>query len=342
MNCLFRVVSRAAIVLGVALAGACSAPTQSTSPLSPLPTSPLLAQPVFAPTGTFPASTAEPPLTATTTPVAAILQPTTLAPDFTPRYTFQIVSAYPHDRGAFTQGLVFEDGVLYESTGLYGRSSLRRVDLETGQVLQRHDLPEPYFGEGIAIFGERIFQLTWQSHVGFVYDRQSLERIAEFFYPTEGWGLTHDGVKLIMSDGTATLYFLDPVTLATIGQLEVKVNADPVTRSSPPDPCFPWGRRTEVFVYGQPAIGLNELEYIQGEIYANVWQSNCIARIDAQTGQLKGWIELGGLLGLEDYSQPVDVLNGIAYDAENDRLFVTGKLWPKLFEIEVLPAGTRN
>ena len=232
----------------------------------------------------------------------------------TPVYSYNVVNTYPHDRSAFTQGLVFEEGVLYEGTGLNGRSTLRRVELETGEVLQIHELPAQFFGEGVTVYGNDIIQLTWQSHVGFVYDRDSFELLQEFNYSTQGWGITHDGERLIMSDGTATLYFLDPETFEEIGRVGVYDNDGSVNR-------------------------LNELEYVQGEIYANVWQTNCIARIDPQTGQVVGWIELKGLLTPEDRSEPVDVLNGIAYDAENARLFVTGKLWPKLFEIELISAG---
>ncbi len=228
-----------------------------------------------------------------------------------PIYSYSIVNAYPHDPDAFTQGLVFEDGVLYEGTGLLGRSTLRRVELETGAILQIRELPGQFFGEGITIYGNEIIQLTWQSNVGFVYDKSSFELLQEFNYSTEGWGITHDGKRLIMSDGTSTLHLLDPQTFEEIGQLEVFDNDGPVTR-------------------------LNELEYIQGEIYANVWQTDRIARISPDTGRVIGWVDLGGLLTAEDRSEPVDVLNGIAYDTEADRLFVTGKLWPKLFEIEVL------
>jgi len=234
--------------------------------------------------------------------------------NITPVYSYNVVNTYPHDRSAFTQGLVFEDGVLYEGTGLNGRSTLRRVELETGEVLQIHELPAQFFGEGVTVYGNDIIQLTWQSHVGFVYDRDSFELLQEFNYSTQGWGITHDGERLIMSDGTATLYFLDPETFEEIGRVGVYDNDGSVNR-------------------------LNELEYVQGEIYANVWQTNYIARIDPQTGQVVGWIELKGLLTPEDSDEPVDVLNGIAYDAENARLFVTGKLWPKLFEIELVSAG---
>ena len=229
-----------------------------------------------------------------------------------PVYTYKVVNTYLHDRNAFTQGLAFEDGVLYEGTGLRGRSTLRRVELETGDILQIRELPAQFFGEGVTIYENNAIQLTWQANVGFVYDRDSFELLGEFHYPTEGWGITHDGKRLIMSDGTATLHFLDPETFGEIGRIEVCDNDSPVTR-------------------------LNELEYIQGEIYANVWQTDRIARISPQTGQVIGWIDLKGILSPEDHSEPVDILNGIAYDAEKDRLFVTGKLWPKLFEIDLFP-----
>lgn len=232
--------------------------------------------------------------------------------DGIPVYSYSIVNTYPHDRDAFTQGLVFEDGVLYEGTGLLGQSTLRSVELETGDILQILELSAEFFGEGITVYGDRIIQLTWQSNVGFVYDKNSFELLQEFNYSTEGWGITHDGERLIMSDGTSELHFLDPQTFEEIGQLAVFDDDGPVTR-------------------------LNELEYIQGEIYANVWQTDQIARIASETGRVVGWVDLEGLLTAEDRSEPVDVLNGIAYDADTDRLFVTGKLWPKLFEIELIP-----
>ena len=226
-------------------------------------------------------------------------------------YAYKVINTYPHENNAFTQGLVFEDGFLYEGTGLYGSSTLRKVELETGNILQIHELPSQFFGEGITIFENKIVQLTWQSKVGFVYDKDSFELKQEFNYKTEGWGITYDGKRLIMSDGTSTLHFLDPITFEKTGSLEVYKNNIPLT-------------------------SLNELEYIKGEIYANVWKTNSIARIESQTGKVIGWIELTGLLSPEE---PVDVLNGIAYDKNNDRLFVTGKLWPKLFEIELIPTG---
>jgi glutamine cyclotransferase len=232
--------------------------------------------------------------------------------DATPWYTGRVVNTYPHDRGAFTQGLVWEDGFLYEGTGLNGNSSLRMVELETGNVLKRRILPGQYFGEGITIFQGRIMQLTWRSRTGFVYDKESFELLQHFFYETEGWGLTHDGKRLIMSTGGSNLYFLDPATFRRTGQLYVHDHSGPVGM-------------------------LNELEYVKGEIYANVWKTDTIARIDPETGRVTGWIRLDGLLSGDDYEQPVDVLNGIAYDDESDRLFVTGKLWPKLFEITLVP-----
>lgn len=231
--------------------------------------------------------------------------------DIIPVYTYKVINTYPHDRSAFTQGLVFDDGVIFEGTGIHGRSTLRRVELETGDILQIHQLPYNYFGEGVTIYGGKIIQLTWQSNNGFVYDKDSFELVQEFYYPTEGWGITNDDERLIMSDGTSTLYFLDLDTLEEIGRIEVYDSNGSVDR-------------------------LNELEYVQGEIYANVWQTDHIARIAPKTGEVIGWIELEGLLDPEDCPEPIDVLNGIAYDAENDRLFVTGKLWPSLFEIELV------
>lgn len=255
-----------------------------------------------------PASPTPPP-----TPVAVQATPTAVsAPTTGPaaRYTYEIINRYPHDPEAFTQGLIFLDGVLYEGTGLYGRSSLRRVDLESGQVLQQRDLPEQYFGEGIVAWGDKLYQLTWQSQVGFIYDRESFDLLDEFRYPGEGWGLTHDGEQLIMSDGSHVLRFWDPETLAENGRLPVYDENGPVVR-------------------------LNELEYINGEVWANIWQTDRIARIDPQTGRVTGWVDLSGLLDRSNLSQPVDVLNGIAYDPAQDRLFVTGKLWPELFEIRL-------
>ena len=234
-----------------------------------------------------------------------------------PVYTYQVLNTYPHDMSAFTEGLVFEDGVLYEGTGLYGYSNLRRVELETGKVLQIRELPSQHFGEGITIYKNKIIQLTWKSHLGFVYDKYNFKLLQEFNYPNEGWGITYDGNCLIMSDGTSILHFLDPETFEEISQIEVHENNIPVTK-------------------------INELEYVQGEIFANIWLTERIARINPLTGQVTGWIDLKGILSPEDRSEKVDVLNGIAYDAKNNRLLVTGKFWPKLFEIELIKEEMRS
>jgi glutamine cyclotransferase len=224
-------------------------------------------------------------------------------------YTYNIVNVYPHDESAFTQGLVFENSFLYEGTGRYGQSTLRRVELETGNIIKLHSLPDQFFGEGITIFEDKIIQLTWKEGKGFVYERNSFELLQEFNYSTEGWGITHNGTALIMSDGTATLHFLDPETFQTISQVEV-YDEEPVSL-------------------------LNELEYINGRIYANIWTEDKIAIINPQTGQVTGWIDLTGITDLENQN-PNNVLNGIAYDQNEDRLFVTGKMWSKLFEIELV------
>ena len=224
-------------------------------------------------------------------------------------YTYNVVNVYPHDEAAFTQGLIFEDGFLYESTGLYGQSTLRRVELETGNITQLYALPNQFFGEGITVFDDKIIQLTWRSNRGFVYDRNSFDLLQEFEYPTEGWGITHDGSRLIMSDGTATLYFLDPETFQKIGQVEV-YDEEPVTL-------------------------LNELEYIQGMVYANIWKEEKIVIINPETGHVTGWIDLEGINEAEKQNSN-NVLNGIAYDTNDDRLFVTGKLWSQLFEISLV------
>ncbi len=230
-----------------------------------------------------------------------------LIPEQTAVYGYDIVNAYPHDTAAFTQGLIYTDGVLYEGTGLYGQSSLRRVELATGTVLQQHDLDTEYFGEGITSFNDELIQLTWREQTGFVYDQATFAQLDTFSYPTQGWGLTHDGTHLIMSDGSDNLYFLNPETYTEIG-------------------------RVSVHDQGVPIDKLNELEYINGEIFANIWLTNRIARIDPQTGRVNSWVDLTGLLTPTE-AEDADVLNGIAYDDSGDRLFVTGKFWPKLFEI---------
>ena len=226
------------------------------------------------------------------------------------RYTCQVVNVYPHDQTAFTQGLVFENNFLYESTGLYGYSTLRQVKLETGEILQLYHLPNHFFGEGITIFNDTIIQLTWQSHIGFVYDKQSFKLLQEFSYPTEGWGITPDGTRLIMSDGTANLYFLDPEKFQRIGQIEVRDGDTPIKN-------------------------LNELEFIKGKIYANILGEDKIAIINPLTGQVSGWIDLSGLGPVNRDSG--NVANGIAYDENGERIFVTGKMWPQVYEIKLIP-----
>lgn len=227
-----------------------------------------------------------------------------------PEYSFEVVNTWPHDVKAFTQGLIFYDDALLESTGQYGESSLRKVDVRTGRVLKRINVPAQYFAEGLTLLGGKVFQLTWTTRKGFIYDPQTLQKEGEFTYGGEGWGLTSDGESLIISDGTNQIRFLD----ATDYRIK---------------------RTIEVFDNNRPLRDLNELEYVKGEIYANVWHSERVARIDPQTGKILGWIDLKGLLAPDEQSDPEAVLNGIAYDEAGDRLFVTGKLWPKLFEIRL-------
>lgn len=233
-----------------------------------------------------------------------------------PVFSYMVVHVYPHDRGAFTQGLEYHDGFLYEGTGRKGDSKLRRVKLETGQVLQQIELAPSYFGEGITVVNGKILELTWQSQVGFVYDRGTFRLQRNFSYPGEGWGLANDGKTIYMSDGTAQIRRWDPDTLQERGRITVRD-----------------GNRN--------IDNLNELEWVHGEIYANVWTTNRIARISPADGHVIAWIDLAGILKPEDQAIPVDVLNGIAYDAARDRLFVTGKLWPKLFEIKMVPKMSR-
>jgi glutaminyl-peptide cyclotransferase len=223
-----------------------------------------------------------------------------------------IVKTYPHDPEAFTQGLVFFDGFLYESTGLYGKSSLRKVDLETGAVLKIQGLAKDVFGEGLALWQGQLIQLTWRSGIALVYDLDSLQRVGEFRYRSEGWGLTHNGQSLIMSDGTALLRFLDPDS-------------------------FNEERRIEVLDQELPIRNLNALAYVKGEILANIWQQDTIAVISPTTGQVLGWVDLSMLRKALGPARNAEVLNGIAYDAARDRIFVTGKYWPKLFEIKLVP-----
>ncbi len=229
--------------------------------------------------------------------------------------TYRIVHAYPHDEQAFTQGLIYLNDHLYESTGLPGRSSLREEDLQTGRILKYQPIADDYFGEGLTNWDDTLIQLTWQAHVGFVYDLHTFKLLRTFHYTGEGWGLTQDGKDLILSDGTANLRFLDPATFREVRIVTVRDRGRPVTE-------------------------LNELEYVRGEIYANIWHADRIARISPTTGAVLGWIDLKGLLPASERTDREAVLNGIAYDARENRLFVTGKLWPNVFEIQVVPRAT--
>nr|WP_202412888.1 glutaminyl-peptide cyclotransferase [Duganella lactea] len=230
-----------------------------------------------------------------------------------PTYDFKVVHSYPHDPQAFTQGLLYRDGFLYESTGLNGKSSIRKVDLATGKVLQSQNIPPQYFGEGMTASGDTLVSITWQSQTGFVFDLKTFEMKSQFAYPGEGWGLASNGKELVLSDGSATLRFLDPATFLEVRR--VKVTAD-----------------------GIAVDQLNELEVVEGEIFANIWHTNTIARIDQRTGKITGWIDFGKLYpDAGKGPNGENVMNGIAYDAEKKRLFVTGKLWPKIYEVKIVP-----
>lgn len=246
---------------------------------------------------------------------AILLACTAFAQAAVPVHGYTVKRSYPHDPQAFTEGLFYHGGILYESTGLNGHSSIRKVDLETGKVLQNRDIPADYFGEGIAPFGDRLISLTWTNQVGFVFDLETLAPQGRFGYQGEGWALTSDGERLYMSDGTAHIRVLDPATMKVTRRIRVTADGVPVTQ-------------------------INELEWVEGQIYANIWQTDRIARIDPFSGQVRGWIDLKGLDKLSGVEPGTDnVLNGIAYDSGRKRLFVTGKRWPKLFEIDVKPAA---
>ena len=225
-------------------------------------------------------------------------------------YTYQIMKTYPHDTTAFTEGLVFNDGVLYESTGLYNSSSLRQVNLENGVVQDEVLLPNQYFGEGLTVVNGSLVQLTWREKTGFIYNKETFGLLGNFSYSSEGWGLTFNGSDLIMSDGTSKLTFLDPVTFQMVGQVNV-------------------------YDGNTPVANINELEYVNGDVYANVWLQQNIAIINPQTGMVKGWIDLTGIYQSNNAD---DVLNGIAYDSQTDRLFITGKNWPNLYQITIAPS----
>ena len=227
-------------------------------------------------------------------------------------YGYRVINAYPHDTLSFTQGLVFTDGFLYEGTGLYGNSRLRKIELTTGEILMELRLEDKFFGEGITIFNDKIFQLTWRSNTGFIYDKNSFALLGGFNYPFEGWGITHDEKFLILSDGSAKLHFLNPETFVQVKEFTVYTDKN------------------------IPLIRLNELEYIDGRIYANIWQEDKIAIINPDTGWVSGMLDLTGIFDRDKSSDHGNVLNGIAYDKKRGRLFITGKLWPKLFEIELV------
>lgn len=238
-------------------------------------------------------------------------------PRATPEYTYKVIHIFPHDATAFTQGLTYKNGFLYEGTGLNGHSSIRKVRLETGEVIEKRDLPSEFFGEGVAVFNKEIVQLTWLSHKGFVYTLNGFAPERTFTYSGEGWGLATDGPVLFMSDGTSTIRVLNPTT-------------------------FREERHINVSDHGQPVTQLNELEVVEGELFANVWQTDRIARISPRDGHVSGWINLAGLLSPMYRRSSDAVLNGIAYDAQQRRLFVTGKLWPSIFEIRVVKAAKQS
>jgi glutaminyl-peptide cyclotransferase len=228
-----------------------------------------------------------------------------------PVYKPKVYRSYPHDSNAFTEGLFYADGFLYESTGLYGQSTLRKVKLQSGAAVQKINLSSEYFGEGIASYDDKIVQLTWRSNKGFVYRKNNFKLIREFTYPTEGWGITYDGKNLIMSDGTNVLHYLDPKDFSQVKEIRVMADGKPVTQ-------------------------LNELEFINGKIYANVWQTDKIAIIQSN-GEVVGWIDLGEILSSGDCPRQIDVLNGIAFNSRNNKMYITGKNWCKLFELEIVP-----
>ena len=235
-----------------------------------------------------------------------------------PVYSYEVVNVYPHDPAAFTEGLFFRDGYLYESTGMNGASSIRKVELKSGRVVQQRDLPSTIFGEGIVDWKNELISVTWKTQEGYVFDIDTFDFKRKFNYPGEGWGMTHNDKNLLLSDGTPSIRVLDPQTLRQTAAIHVTAQ-------------------------GKPVDQLNELEWVKGQIYANIWQTNRIARIDPKTGKVTAWIDLSGLLSHSDRAfDRVDVLNGIAYDAKGDRLFVTGKYWPNLFEIRlVAPTGAK-
>jgi glutamine cyclotransferase len=252
--------------------------------------------------------------------LAVVIAVTTFAQAYAavPEYSVVIVRTYPHDPQAFTEGLIYKDGFLYESTGRNGQSSIRKVMLNTGKVVQHHDLDRQYFGEGIVDWNDRLIGLTWKSETGFVFDLGTLNQLSDFHYPGEGWALTQDGSRLIMSDGTSDVRFLDPDSLSETGRIHVTCD-------------------------GQAIRNVNELEWVKGEIYANVWLTNLIIRINPQTGKVVGIVDVTDLAKRSGGDKSEKVPNGIAYDKAADRLFMTGKLWPALYQVRLTPRpGNHN
>jgi glutamine cyclotransferase len=281
-----------------------------TTPAALTETAPVTSSGISSVTSSVSVSNSAPVTTAMAVSAVSTVTVSLAAPQAA-HYGYEVVASYPHDPEAYTEGLQYVDGVLYEGVGLYGHSGLRRVDLESGVIEKEVNLAEQYFGEGIYVLGDRIYQLTWKSNIGFIYDRESFELVDQFSYPTEGWGLTYDGQDLIMSDGSPTIFRRDPKTFAEVGRFTVVDGSDPVNL-------------------------LNELEYIDGSLWANIWLTDQIVIIDPASGQVTGRVDLTGLLP-SDVAQNAEVLNGIAFDEANDRIFVTGKLWPLLFEIKLVP-----
>lgn len=300
------------LLAAILLAGCGGADAQGQAPATAAVTEPAAA-PAAEP-ATAAAPTADPAAAPAMSPLAQPMPPdahptSMVAPKL---YTYRVVNVYPHDQGAFTEGLTVRDGKFLEGTGEEGQSNLRRVEIETGKVLESRPLDQQYFGEGVTELNGKIYQLTWKNGTGFIYDAATFAPQGQFQYTTEGWGITHDGQRLIVSDGTPTIYFWDPATLQQTGGIYVSM-------------------------FGLPISQINELEYFDNAIWANVWQTNLVVRIDPQTGQVTGVVDFAGLLDYAPPTQkPTDVLNGIAYDEATGRLFVTGKWWPAVFEIELV------
>jgi glutaminyl-peptide cyclotransferase len=276
-------------------------------------------QNLYTGTPAFPSDTTagQKPIQNESVPASPTPENRIIVPGGTPTFTYKVINKYPHQTDAWTQGLVFHDGILIESTGLRGRSKIQKFDLDSGLTLQTYLIPDHLFGEGITVLNGDLIHLTWQSHTGYVYSPDTFQIKQIFMYPFEGWGITHNNEYLIISDGSSILHFFNPDSYLETYTIEVTSE-------------------------DQPINNLNELEYINGEIYANIWKKDLIARIDPVSGQVIGWINLQGLVDIENYLDPIDVLNGIAYDPDSDRLLVTGKLWPHLYEIQLIQTSLED